>query len=125
MLSPVGNVTRSQRPGTPARAAAGTCARSASERESAMRNRIAAHPLRTSAAEQRLRLLDDVVDVEAELVEGLRTRRGGAEAVQRDRVVDPLRPAHLHAGLDGELWHAGREHRGAVVVFLAREPLPR
>src|SRR3954449_9157170 len=42
----------------------------------------------------------DVVHAEAELLEDLLARRRRAEALQRDRGVDPLRPAHPDAGLN-------------------------
>src|SRR4051794_17832268 len=118
MLTPVGNVTRSQRPGTPACAAAGVSARAARERASAMRGGIATTLSETSALEQRLCLLGDVVDVEAEAFEDLGAGRRRAEALQRDRRVDPLLPAHADPGLDRQLRHAGGQHGLAVVGVL-------
>src|SRR4051794_4386009 len=68
--------------------------------------------------------LGDPVDAEAEALEHLGARRARAEALDRDRLVDVLLPAHPDAGLDGDLAHAVREDRAAIGVVLLVEELP-
>src|SRR3954463_11648211 len=79
-------------------------------------------------AQERMGARNDVLRCETELLEHRRSRRGGAEALQRDDVsllADPLPPAQPDSGLDGEASFDVRwEHRVAVVDRLLLEELP-
>ncbi len=71
--------------------------------------RVAWHAQSSSA----LRPLDDVVDVDAELVEHEFAGCAGAEAVDPDRVVRPAFPTERGGGLDRQRRHAGGQDRVA------------
>src|SRR5258706_51893 len=71
-----------------------------------------------------VRVAHDVVDVDAQVDQGHRTRRGGAEAVDTDRGVGPPRPTECGGGLDRQAGHALWEHHRLEPVAPPGEEIP-
>src|SRR3954453_6126216 len=71
--------------------------------------------------DERADVLGDGLGGDAEPLEQLAARSGGAEVVDADRRVDPAAPAHRDSGLDADRGQLGRQNALAVVVVLLCE----